>query len=145
MTDWSLLYPELAKSYYNLEMENKAVDLLEAKLSQDSLFVNILPYCYFLKANDRYQALLPKIEFGQHDWLEAIFALIDFGMNEEALQEAKPLLDKYGGCSYLHYLIGRGHENLNQPTQALKHYQKAITLDHENSEARIGIQNLNKK
>ncbi|TKG95204.1 DUF1028 domain-containing protein [Puteibacter caeruleilacunae] len=142
---WTMLYPEIAKSYYRNGYEEKAVDVLANRLAADSLFVGFLPSCYFLKANERYQQLIAKREFDLHNWLEAVYALIDFGMNEEAIKVGTRLIDKYEDCSYLHFLVGKAYRKLKDGDNAMKYYQTAVRLDAGNMEAKSELDRLKKK
>jgi len=135
LKDWTMLYPEIAKSYYRNGYEDQAVALLSNRLEQDPLFSGFLPLCYFLHSNAQYQNLISKKEFALHDWLEAINSLIDFGLNQDALKLANRILLKYTRCSYLHFLVGKAHKNLNNKDKAIHFYQAALKLDAENMEA----------
>lgn len=143
LKDWAMLYPEISKSYYRNGYEARAVNLLAERLETDSLFIGFLPSCYFLRSNERYQDLINELEFGIHEWLEAIYSLIDFELNKEAIEISINLIDKYKESSYLHYLIGKAYLNLEDNKNANRYYQLALQLDSENNEAKNALDELN--
>lgn len=145
LKEWTMLYPELSKSYYRNGHEEKAIDILEERLNTDSLFIGFLPSCYFLSSNKRYQDFISKGDFGQYEWLEAINSLIDFEMNKEAIEVSISIVDLYNNCSYLHFLIGKAYGNLKDNERAIKYLQTAIKLDSENIEARYELDKLRKE
>lgn len=145
LKDWTLLYPELAKSYYKNGKEDKAIDLLENRISKDSLFIHFLPTCYYLNTNERYQELISNLDFEIHEWLEAIYSLLEFEKNEEALQISDKILDKYSDSSYLNFLTGKVYENLKKDKKAIEYYKTSVKLDGENIEAKNALDKLKNK
>jgi uncharacterized Ntn-hydrolase superfamily protein len=143
LKDWTMLYPEISKSYYRNGYEEKAVDVLAKRLETDSLFIGFIPSCYFLNSNERYQDLISEKEFEKYDWLEAIYSLLEFKMNKEAIEVSSRLIERYKECSYLHFFLGKAYGNMKEYEKAIESYQAALKLDSENIEARNELGKLN--
>lgn len=138
---WTMMYSELAREFYLLKRPDLSINILKKGMEKDPLFKNSLPDNYFLIDNLEYKRKIKSMNFQAHDWLNAIYSLVETKEYLKAEKLGKRLLDQYPNSSHLYLLIGNSLEGQKKPEESGTFYRKAYELNKNNVEAEQKVKN----
>lgn len=132
---WNGIYSKMAMAYILLGEDDKAVRIIQKALTENPKWKEYLPAFYCLAQHPELRQTIHVDSFSIKDWNSAISFLIELNRNQQSIDLAKEVLEKYPKSSYTNYLLGKSNSQAGNITMAKENLKKALLYDKENAEA----------
>ncbi len=138
------IYAEV-KNTHALTIANDLLKVNRTKWGKDALFLKGLYYNYSnekLKAINYFDSSLQMDFTYMYAYREKAIALYDLGKYEKALETLKKAVTIQNNFDEGYYWMGKCHEKLHRPDDAIQSYQNALLYDKNFIEAREALERL---
>ncbi len=142
---WDGMYGKIAFVNSLLARDDRSIFWIQKAMLENPNWKVNLPAFYYLRNHEKLSQLIDPNAFSRKDWENAISMLVRLNRGDEAIALLKEVVSKDMESSYLYYLFGKSYYQLGKEAEAKTKLSKALSLDPNNREAQLLLDEIEKE